>query len=289
MRAVGLDELIEPIVSGCTLAVPADYGGVPMAATWHMLARARTTRLSGLHLITVPTGGMQADLLIGAGLVGRLQTSGITLGEAGVAPRFNAAVKAGAIDLIDSTCPAVMTGLLAAQKGVPFIPMRGLIGTDLLASRPDWLTIENPYRLGSAVGAGGGTDPIVLIPAIKPDVAFFHAPIADRDGNVWIGRRRELAEMAYASRTTLVSVEKIVETSLFDNETTAAGTLPALYVSAVALAPAGSLPYGVWGHYASDTPALAEYARQAATSSGFAAFVDRQLHALGLLPAVAAK
>ena len=67
----------------------------------------------------------------------------------------------------------------------------------------------------------------MLIPAIKPDVTIFHVPMADRFGNVWIGRRRELAAMAYASRTVLVTVERIVEENLLADEMSAAGVLPA--------------------------------------------------------------
>lgn len=58
--------------------------------------------------------------------------------------------------------------------------------------------------------------------------------MADRFGNVWIGRRRELAAMAYASRIALVTVERIVEENLLADEMSAAGVLPALYVTAVA-------------------------------------------------------
>ena len=59
---------------------------------------------------------------------------------------------------------------MAAQKGVPFIPMRGLIGSDILRTRPDWTVIDNPFEKD---------DPIVAIPAIRPDVCLFHAPEAD--------------------------------------------------------------------------------------------------------------
>src|SRR5690606_33652907 len=118
-----------------------------------------------------------------------VETSAVSLGEAGGAPRFNQAVREGAIRLRDATCPAIHAGLLASQKGCEFVPMRGLIGSDILRHRDDWRVIDNPF-------ADAG-DPIVLIPAIRPDIAIFHAPMADRHGNVWIGRRRELAAMAY--------------------------------------------------------------------------------------------
>lgn len=69
---------------------------------------------------------MQADLLIGAGAIAEIETSAISLSEAGGAPRFNAAVRAGSLALRDSTCPAILAGLLAAQKGVPFLPIAGI-------------------------------------------------------------------------------------------------------------------------------------------------------------------
>jgi glutaconate CoA-transferase, subunit A len=258
---VSLRELASRIASGAKIALPADYAGVAMAATGPLIQSGARD----LHLVCVPTGGLQVDLLIGAGRVRVVETSAATLGEAGGAPCFVRAVREGALEIRDATCPAILTGLTAAQKGVPFIPMRGLIGSDLLRVRPDWRVIENPFEPGDA---------IVAIPAIHPDLALFHAAEADRDGNVWIGRRRELALMAYAARTSLVTVERIRETTLLDDEVTAAGVLPALYVGAIAEAPDGAWPYGLWGEYPTDAAEIARYAAAARTQEGFAAYLD---------------
>jgi len=129
--------------------------------------------------------------------------------------------------------------------------------------------IENPF---------GANDPIVLLPVIRPDVALFHAAKADREGNVWIGRRRELAPMAHAARQTIVTVEEIVEDSLLSDEMTAAGVLPSIYVSAVAVAKNGAWPYGLQDLYVTDDAEIARYARAARTEDGFrewlAGFMD---------------
>lgn len=254
-------ELAALVEDGAMIALPADYGGVAMALTRPLIEAAPR----GLHVVCVPTGGLQVDMLIGAGLVATLETSAITLGEAGTGPCFSRAVREGSIRLLDATCPAILSGLTAAQKGVPFLPIRGLIGTDVLLHRPDWKVIDNPFAAG---------DPIVVIPAIRPDICLFHAPEADRDGNVWIGRRRELALMAYASRQTLVTVERIRDTSLLDDEVTAAGVLPALYVTAVAQARNGARPYGLWGAYPADAAEIARYAKAARTAEGFARYMQ---------------
>lgn len=249
---------------GMRVALPVDYAGVSMAMTRPIIDHGA----GDLDLVCVPTGGLQVDQLIGAGLVRSVETSAVTLGEAGGAPRFNDAIKSGTIGLKDATCPAIHAGLLAAQKGSPFVPMRGLIGSDILRNRPDWQVIDNPFS--------DRKDPIVLIPAIHPDIAVFHAPLADRFGNVWIGRRRELAAMAYASTTTLVTVERITDTDLLADETTAAGTLPALYVTDIATAPRGAWPYGLWGAYETDVAELTRYAKAARSAEGFADYMASQ-------------
>ncbi len=266
MMICSLDQALAPITDGCVLAVPRDVSGVAMAATRALIRRG----IKRLHLVALPTSGLQADLLIGAGCVRALETSAVSLGELGAAPRFTAAVMAGTIDLEDATCPALHAGFQAAEKGVPFMPLRGLIGSDLLRHRQDWKVIDNPFA---------DDDPIVLLPAIKPDVALFHAPLADRDGNIWVGRDRELVMMAHAAVKTVVTVEKLHEGSLLEDPLLAAGTLGGFYVETVAVAPNGAWPLGLADHYAADAAHLAEYARSAASEEGFAAYLDRHVHA----------
>jgi glutaconate CoA-transferase, subunit A len=266
MIARSLDEALAPITDGCVLAVPREASGVAMAATRALIRRG----VKRLNLIALPTSSLQADLLIGAGSVETIETSAVSLGEFGPAPRFTAAVTAGTIRVKDATCPALHAAFQAAEKGVPFIPLRGLIGSDVLAQRKDWKVIDNPF---------GNDDAIVLLPAIRPDVALFHAPLADREGNVWIGRDRELATMAHAAAKTVVTVEKLHEGSLFDDPTLAAGALGGFYIEAIAVAPNGAWPLALADHYGADAAHLAEYARMAASADGFAAYLDRHVHA----------
>src|SRR5215470_9320740 len=207
-----LEEAIAPIGDGCMLAVPRETSGVAMAATRALIRR----RLKRLHLVALPTSTLQADLLIGAGCIATLETSAVSLGEFGPAPRFTAAILAGAIRMMDATCPALHAQFQAAEKGVPFMPLRGLIGSDVLAHRPDWKVADNPF---------GNDDPIVLLPALKPDVVLLHAPMADRAGNVFVGIQREFFSMAHAAKKTVVTVEKLNETNLFDDPLLAAGAL----------------------------------------------------------------
>jgi glutaconate CoA-transferase subunit A len=253
---LSLDDLAARVPDGALLALPPDYSGCAMAAVRALIRRgARDLRLVG-----VPQMGFQADMLIGAGSVAEVDAAAVTLGELGLAPRFAAAVKSGAIAIKDSTCPAIHAGLRAAEAGVPFMPLRGVLGSDLVRVRDDWRVIDNPF---------GEDDPVLLLPALKPDVALFHAARADRAGNVWIGIRRELMVMAHAARNTLVTVEEIVDGDLLADDATAAGTIPALYVTALAEAAKGAWPVGLAGRYPADRAHLADYVAAAASEAGF--------------------
>jgi len=261
-----LPDLADEIADGARVGVPADYAGVAMAATRELIRR----EARGLRLYCLPQGGLAVDMLIGAGVVAEIETAAVSLGEYGPAPCFTRAVEAGALAVKDATCPALHAQLTATERGIPFMPIRGLIGSDILAHRADWKRVDNPL-------AESG-DPLVLVPAVALDVALFHCPAADAEGNLWIGRRRELATLAHAAERTLVTCEEIVPGSFFETERDAAGALSSLYVDGIALAPMGARPLALGEHYGVDADALQAYAEAARTEAGFRDWLD---HALG--------
>lgn len=265
MTPTTLEAMAASVPDGALLALPPD-NSLPSVA----LAKALVRRgARGLRLIGVPVSGFATDLLIGAGCVAEVETSAVTLGEAGFSPRFAAAVKAGMIAVRDATCPAMHTMLQAAEKGVPFLPLRGVLGSDLVPHRPDWRVVQNPFAEGE--------DPILLLPALVPEVAAFHAVMADAAGNVWVGRRRECATIAHAARRTLVTVERVVPGNLLEDERLAPGAISATYVEAVAVAARGAHPVALLDEYAADAAYVAEYARMARTEAGFAEWLQREV------------
>jgi glutaconate CoA-transferase subunit A len=264
MTRTGPALLAARVTDGASVALAPDYSGCSLALVRELVRR----RARDLLLVGVPQLGLQADILIGAGCVRGIETAAISLGEQGPAPAFQRLWSEGRIDVRDSTCPAIHAGLQAAEKGLPFMPVRGILGTDLLASRPDWIVTKNPFP---------PHDEIVLVPAIRPDLALFHAPRGDDDGNVWIGVRRELMVMAHAARCSLVTVEGLDESSLLRDPALAAGTIPRLYVDGIAEAPKGAAPLGLFGCYPPDEAGIARYADLARTAAGFSSFVDAWL------------
>jgi glutaconate CoA-transferase subunit A len=267
---VGIDELAARVPDGASLSVhKGDERDVPMALAHALIRRG----VRGLHLITLPTtaypaSGMMVDLLIGAGCVDSVETSGISLHELGAAPRFTQAVKAGRLKVVDATCPAVYAGLQAGAKGQPFAPLRGLIGSDLLRHRSDYRVIDNPFAPGDA---------IVVVPAINADMAMFHADRADAEGNVWIGRDRDRLLAAHAANRVLVTVDQVVPVCFFDDEVQAAGVIPASCIDAIAVVPGAGLPLTADGQL--DLAEVRRYQRAAQDDAGFNDYLRTQVYA----------
>jgi len=265
MTYSSLPDLINQIDDGALVALPAEYSFVPMDVVRGLISAKKTN----LQLLCVPIGGLATDMLIGAGCIGTLEAAAVSLGEAGPAPRFSEAVVNKTIIMKDATCPAIHSSLQAAEKGVPFMPLGGIIGSDLVTHRDDWQVIDDP------LGKGNGR--ILLLPAIRPDFALFHAPLADREGNVWVGKRRELFTMAHAAKNSLVTVEEIREESLLEDDLYAAGTLPSMYISTITKAQHGAWPLGISGLYNRDHAVIADYAKAARTREGFEAWLRSHL------------
>jgi glutaconate CoA-transferase, subunit A len=255
------DAVAAAIADGSSVGLPPDYSLVAMAVVRALVRR----KAKDLKLVGVPVLGLCADMLIGAGCVREVETSAVTLGEAGLAPRFAEAAENGSLKIVDATCPMIHTGLQATEKGVPFMPLRGVLGSDLVKEHPDWRTIDNPYAKG---------DPILLAKAIAPDVALFHARWADEAGNVWVGRRRELATIAHASKACYVTYEELKPGDMLEDEILAPGCIGSVYISAVAPAPRGAWPLGVPGVYDIDDAHVQAYARMAKTAAGFRKYLD---------------
>ena len=211
-----------------------------------------------LRLLGVPILGLSADLLIGAGCVAEVETSAVSLGEAGLAPRFTEAVEKGVLKVRDATCPAIHAALQAAEKGVPYMPIGGIAGSDLVHERSDWRVV----------------DELLFVPALKPDVALFHARWADEAGNVWVGRRRELATVAHAAMQTFVTFEERKAGDMLEDEVLAPGVISSIYITATANAERGAWPLAMPGLYGVDDAHVAQYAKAAKTREGFRRYLE---------------
>jgi glutaconate CoA-transferase subunit A len=153
----------------------------------------------------------------------------------------------------------------AGSMGAPFAAVRGLLGSDLLKHRPDMRVIGDPFQEGPSV---------VAAPAIRPDVAVFHATRADRFGNTQVsGTLRDDVMLARAARRVVVTVEEIAEKEL---RPAAGGTfIPAIDVDRLVLVPRGAHPTGCGKRYAPDGNHIREYLEAAAGEGTFQTYLEK--------------
>ena len=260
---ITVKDIAREVKDNCLLGIPADYSGVPMSVTIEIIKN----NTKGLRLYCLPLTTIQGDMLIGAGCVSEIETAAVTLGEYGQAPRFQDAIENSKIKIKDSTCPALHAQLQATEKSVPFMPLRGILGSDLYKNRNDWSVINNP------MSSKTNDEKIVILPAVQLDILIFHASKADINGNVQIGRRRELATLAHASKKVFVTVEEIVDEDFFDCELKAAATLPSLYVDGISLARNGAWPCGLTDCYEIDGNEMSKYAKSAKYQKTFDEYI----------------
>ena len=139
----------------------------PMALVFELIRQERHIET----LVTSPSGALNADVLIGAGLVGRVMTSYVGFEHLGLAPCFRRAAETKTLEVEDLDEAAITHGLHAGASGMPFAAMPP--GLELADG---WRTSPGGYR---SIVDPFTEEPVLLARAIRPDVALIHASEAD--------------------------------------------------------------------------------------------------------------
>lgn len=243
-KSVLLDEAAGQVADGATVALGGGLSArLPMALVRELIRQRRRA----LHVVG-SAHSIDVDLLVAAGAVRRCEESYVGFEQdLGLAPAYRAAAQDGRIEIAESCCATMLAQLRAAEMGLPFLPVRGVRGSDILALHPEYAEVTCPFT----------GEMLVAVPALRPDVALLHAPFGDRYGNLHLEQPYVLDErFAGASRVVVATVDRVVSTE----EVAAAGvTIPAHLVAAVAEVPFGAHPCSSYPNYAYDRAHLAEY------------------------------
>lgn len=146
--------------------------------------------------------------------------------------------------------------------GIPFMPVRGVIGTDYTRVRKDFKIIDNPF----------GDDQVLVVPAISPDVSLVHAFKADRFGNCLLNSAIDDALLVRASSKVIVSAEEIVDTEELKSSQRG-NFVSRVHVSAVVHLPGGAAPTACGTYYREDLAALQEYLAAAREPDNFTGYL----------------
>ena len=220
---------------------------LPMAMVRELVRQGRR----GLHLVG-SAHSIDVDLLVAVGAVRRCEESYVGFEQdLGLAPAYRRAAEEGTIEVAESCCATILAQLRAAEMGLPFLPVRGVRGSDIGRLHPEYAEITCPFT----------GERLVAVPALRPAVALLHAPAGDRYGNLHLDQPYVLDErFAAASQLVIATVDELVAT----DEVVAMGvTIPGHLVAAVVTAPFGAHPTSCYPRYAYDRDHLREYASAA--------------------------
>ena len=208
-----------------------------------------------------PISDMLFDQMIGAGCVREVKAAWVGNVSAGLGHCFRRAVEKGVprpIQVTDYSNFTFALALQAAAQGVPFLPTRTALGSDLPLSNSDLVAMTSPF----------GGDPLIAVRALQPDVSFIAAQRADDTGGAhcW-GPLGVAVEACLASRDVVLVVEDIVPHEMITSDPNRV-LAPPFRISAVVHEPFGSHPSPVQGYYGRDHRAYHEYHDESRSGAG---------------------
>jgi len=262
-KVVELEQLSDLIPADATVAFGGGwFANHPMAAA-RQLVRAERTDIHAMALL----GTIEIDMLVGAKVLSHLTFSMVTLEAFGLAQAFRRAVQSGELPITELPALSLQVGLEASAQSVPFLPVRGPIGSDLVAMHPEFF--------GTASSSFGDED-VMVVKAVRPTVAIVHALRADRLGNAQFdGTFGQDPELASASDIVIVTAEEIVESAEIAADAHLT-KIPGFLVDHVIEAPFGAHPCSHVPRYSQDAWEILEYQKAAmAGGDDYEAYLDR--------------
>lgn len=239
---------------------------IPFAAGHEIMRRGRRD----LTLVG-PISDILFDQIIGAGCVRKVQAAWVGNVITGSGYNFRRAVENGQLETEDHTNLTISLALRAAAMGVPFLPTRTALGSDLFKTNPGLKTTTCPFT----------GDRLTAAAAIRPDVAVLHVQRADVYGHAhaW-GNLGISREACLAARHIILTAEEIVAPEVITSDPNRV-IVPGFRVSAVVHAPWGAHPSPVPGHYNRDHQAFLDYREASKSPEGFAEWKAKWVDGIG--------
>jgi len=207
-------------------------------------------------------------------------------GVTNVGRRFRKKIENGELTFEDYSQDGIMLMLHAAALGLPYLPFRAMMGSDIakkwriskeerkkIEKLPDdkFIMLENPFKPGEKVMA---------LPVPKLDTAVIHVHKASSDGtSIILGDLFSDVDLAIAARKVIVTCEELVTEEEIRKDPTRC-SIPGFEVDAVVHAPFGAHPTQLYDYYDYDTPYLREYDAASKTEEGFKEFMNKYVYSV---------
>lgn len=281
-KIMSLKEAIKRFVTdGCHIS----FGGFtlnrnPMAAVYEIIRQG----IKNLHLYA-HSNGQAVDELIGAGCVDRIE---IAYGGTGrFAPTcicFKRAIQEGSMLFEDYSNYQMTLRFLAGAMGVPFLPTRSSLGTDIIEKwgfskdvreKDPRIPNEKLKVMDNPFGTWADTPKVVLLPAINTDVTIIHVQKADIQGTLRIkGLTFADVEQAKSAKHLIVTCEDLVEKIELRDDPDQ-NQIPFFNVDALVHMPNGAYPTACFRYYDYDPVYLNEYREYAKSDELFKEYLDK--------------
>ena len=249
-----------------------DYIGTELYGTVRCpMTLVREVVRQGVQDLRVAGQGVtELDLWLGAGIIKMLDITYIGLEVYGVSNALRRQVESGRVEkVVEWSNAGISWRFKAAAMGVPFIPVRSMLGSDTLK-----------YSSAKVVECPFTGEKVALLPALILDVGLMHVHRADRYGNCQVeGITGFGVEFARACKRLIISAEEIVDTDeirRYPDRT----LVPYYLVDAVVHAPFGSHPGEMAYLYCRDEPEIKAWVQASATEEGTQAYLQEWIHDL---------
>src|SRR5579885_474358 len=248
-KVVTLEEAASFVNDGTTVGIGGStMSRTPMALIWQLI-RARKKKLSCSRCI-ISTDG---DLLLASGVSDHIVSSWFAQGILwGLSKVMRHHIEGGHARYDEWSDMAIGMRFRAGAMGVPFMPMRSMLGSDVAKRRPETKEIDCPFT----------AEKLLLVPALNPDVALIHVQRCDAYGNAQIdGLQFMDIDLAMAANRVIMTTARIVSNDQIRRAPDQT-KIPFFCVDAVVEVPFGSAPHECYGVYEPMLDHLEAYVKQ---------------------------
>jgi glutaconate CoA-transferase subunit A len=235
-KVMSLEDAASLVSDGDTVGIGGStMSRTPMGMIWALI-RARKKKLSCARAIVSSDG----DLLFSSGVCDHIVTSWFSQGILwGVSKVMRHHVETGAARYEEWSHMAVGMRFRAGAMGVPFMPIRSMLGSSVLEQRPEAVEMRCPFT----------NEQVLLVPALNPDVALIHVQRCDAYGNAQIdGLQFMDIDLAMAANKVILTTERIVSNDQIRRAPDRT-KIPFFTVDAVVELPFGCAPHECYGVY----------------------------------------
>jgi glutaconate CoA-transferase subunit A len=258
-KLLSLSDAVDRFVpDGSAVAIGLSLESLIPFAVGHEIIRQRKRDLT----LVGPISDILFDQLIGGGWVRKVRAAWVGNVITGSCYNFRREVESGTLEMEDHSNLTIAMALKAGAMGIPFMPVRSTLGSDLFQTNASLKVVTCPF----------GEERLAAVAAIRPDVTVVHVQRCDKTGNahVW-GNLGVSRDACLASRHVILTAEDIVPPEIIRSDPNRVLT-PGFRVSAVVHQPWGAHPSPVPGYYNRDHQAFIDYRNSSRSAEQFAAW-----------------